>query len=62
MGMLANGADGQTREEILKTIGCEGVSVEAMFHTTGIGGLYSLDILFRFYWKIRVDFFRRGVV
>ena len=28
MGMLANGADGQTREEILKTIGCEGVSVE----------------------------------
>lgn len=28
MGMLANGADGQTREEILKTIGCEGVSAE----------------------------------
>lgn len=28
MGMLANGADGQTREEILKAIGCEGVSVD----------------------------------
>ena len=38
------------------------ISGEAMFHTTGIGGLYSFDILFRFYWKIRVDFFRRGVV
>ena len=38
------------------------ISGEAMFHTTGIGGLYNFDILFRFYWKIRVDFFRRGVV
>lgn len=27
MGMLANGADGQTRNEILKTLGWEGVSV-----------------------------------
>ena len=27
MGMLANGADGITQQEILKAIGCEGVSV-----------------------------------
>lgn len=27
MGMLANGADGQTKEEIMKTIGCQGVSL-----------------------------------
>ena len=27
MGMLANGADGQTRQEIMKAIGCEKVSL-----------------------------------
>ncbi len=30
MGMLANGADGQTLQEILKTIGCEGVSLKEL--------------------------------
>ncbi len=30
MGMLANGAEGNTQQEILKTIGCEGVSVEQL--------------------------------
>ena len=28
MGMLANGADGQTRQEIMKAIGCENVSLK----------------------------------
>ena len=28
MGMLANGADGNTQQEILKAIGCEGVSIK----------------------------------
>lgn len=30
MGMLANGADGKTQQEILKAIGCEGVSVKEL--------------------------------
>lgn len=30
MGMLANGADGQTREEIMNAIGCKGVSLEEL--------------------------------
>ncbi len=30
MGMLANGADGQTREEILSTLGCKGVSMKEL--------------------------------
>lgn len=30
MGMLANGADGMTQQEILKAIGCEGVSVKEL--------------------------------
>ena len=30
MGMLANGADGKTQHEILKAIGCEGVSVKEL--------------------------------
>ena len=35
MGMLANGADGATRQEILKAIGCEGINVQelnALYH------------------------------
>lgn len=42
MGMLANGADGATQQEILKTIGCEGVGIKqlnefykAMIETAG---------------------------
>ena len=30
MGMLANGADGETQQEIMKAIGCEGVSVKEL--------------------------------
>lgn len=30
MGMLANGADGNTQQEILKAIGCEGINVEQL--------------------------------
>ena len=30
MGMLANGADGQTREEIMNAIGCKGVSLQEL--------------------------------
>lgn len=30
MGMLANGANGQTLQEIMKTIGCEGVSLKQL--------------------------------
>ncbi len=30
MGMLANGADGGTRQEILKAIGCEGIAVNEL--------------------------------
>ena len=30
MGMLANGADGNTQQEILKAIGCEGMSVKQL--------------------------------
>ena len=33
MGMLANGADGNTQQEILKAIGCEGVSVDDLNET-----------------------------
>lgn len=33
MGMLANGADGATQQEILKAIGCEGVSVKDLNET-----------------------------
>ena len=35
MGMLANGADGNTQQEILKAIGCEGLNVQelnALYH------------------------------
>lgn len=35
MGMLANGADGATQQEILKAIGCEGVNIQelnALYH------------------------------
>lgn len=30
MGMLANGADGQTRQEIMDAIGCKGIAVEQL--------------------------------
>ena len=30
MGMLANGADGETQQEIMKAIGCDGVSVKEL--------------------------------
>lgn len=30
MGMLANGADGNTQQEIMKAIGCEGINVEQL--------------------------------
>ena len=30
MGMLANGADGDTRNEIMKTIGADGVNIDEM--------------------------------
>ena len=33
MGMLANGADGNTQQEILKAIGCEGVGVDELNET-----------------------------
>lgn len=33
MGMLANGADGTTRQEILKAIGCEGVALKDLNET-----------------------------
>ena len=33
MGMLANGADGQTQQEILKAIGCEGIALKSLNET-----------------------------
>lgn len=33
MGMLANGADGTTQQEILKAIGCEGINVDELNET-----------------------------